>query len=120
MFIKDFNKCQEIIAGDNTILREILSPYKDGINIRYSIAHAKVKPGETTFAHKLKSSEVYFILQGEGIMRIDDEKEQVFTGYAIYISPNSTQQITNTGQDELIFLCIVDPPWKAEDEEVLE
>jgi mannose-6-phosphate isomerase-like protein (cupin superfamily) len=66
MFIKDMKKCEEIIAGDNTILRELLSPLMDEVNIRYSLAHAKVKPGEITYAHRLKSSEIYNILEGEG------------------------------------------------------
>ena len=54
MFTKDMKKCEEIIAGDNMILGELLSPLKDEVNIRYSLAHAKVKPGEITYAHRLK------------------------------------------------------------------
>jgi len=78
VFIKDLKKCEEIIAGDNSILRELLNPLKEEIGIRYSLAYAKVKPGETTYAHKLKNSEVYYILEGEGEMYIGDEKEKVF------------------------------------------
>jgi mannose-6-phosphate isomerase-like protein (cupin superfamily) len=83
MFIKDIKKCEEIIAGDNTILRELLSPLKEEVSIRFSLAHAEVKPGE------------------------------------IYIPPNSIQRIKNTGMNDLIFLCIVDPAWKSEDEELV-
>lgn len=111
---------EEIIAGDNTILRELLSPLKDEVRIRYSLAHAKVKPGEITYAHRLKSSEIYYILEGEGEMYIDNEKEKVFAGQVIYIPPNSIQRIKNTGMNDLIFLCIVDPAWKSEDEELVE
>lgn len=120
MFIKDLKKCKEIIAGDNTTLRELLNPVKDDVSARYSLAHAKVKPGETSYAHRLKSSEVYYILQGEGEMDIDDEKEKVSVGQVVYIPPNSVQKIKNTGKNDLAFLCIVDPAWKPEDEEVLK
>jgi mannose-6-phosphate isomerase-like protein (cupin superfamily) len=120
MFIKDMKNREEIIAGDNTILRELLSPLKDEVRIRYSLAHAKVKPGEITYAHRLKSSEIYYILEGEGEMYIDNEKEKVFAGQVIYIPPNSIQRIKNTGMNDLIFLCIVDPAWKSEDEELVE
>jgi mannose-6-phosphate isomerase-like protein (cupin superfamily) len=120
MFIKDLKKCEEIIAGDNTILRELLSPLKEEVSIRYSLAHAKVKPGEITYAHRLKNSEIYYILEGEGEMYIDNEKEKVFAGQVIYIPPNSIQRIKNTGMNDLIFLCIVDPAWKSEDEELVE
>lgn len=120
MFIKDLKNCQEIIAGDNSILRELLNPLKEDIRANYSLAHAKVKSGEITLAHKLKSSEVYYILQGEGEMYIDDEKENVSFGQAIHIPPNAVQKIKNLGKDDLEFLCIVDPAWRTEDEEVVE
>ena len=120
MLIKDLKKCKEIIAGDNTTLRELLSPLNEAVTSRYSLAHATVKPGEITHAHRLKSSEAYYILQGEGEMYIDDEKEKVLPGQVIYIPPNSVQRIKNIGACELVFLCIVDPAWSAEDEEIEE
>lgn len=120
MFKKDLKECEEIIAGDNTILKELLNPLKEDISIRYSLAHARLKPGQVSLAHRLKSSEVYYILEGQGEMYIDDEKENVSKGQAIYIPPNGVQRIKNTGTVDLTFLCIVDPAWKPEDEEVLE
>lgn len=120
MFIKDLKKCEEIIAGDNITLRELLNPLKEDIITRYSLAHAKVKPGQITYAHRLKSSEVYYTLEGEGEIYIDNEKEKVFAGQIIYIPPNSVQRIKNTSMNDLVFLCIVDPAWKPEDEELVE
>ena len=40
-------------------------------------------------------------------------------GQAVYIPPHALQFIENTGPVDLEFLCIVDPPWRQEDEEVL-
>ena len=120
MYIKDIKKCEEITAEDNTVLRELLNPLREDVKIRYSLAHAVVKPGEITYKHKLKNSEVYYILEGKGLMHIDDETEKVQTGQAVYIHPDSVQFIQNTGQSDLSFLCIVDPAWKAEDEEILD
>ena len=120
MYIKELKKCKEITAGDNSTLRELLNPLKENLKIGYSLAHAIVKPGGITLAHSLKSTEVYYILEGEGEMYIDDEKEKVSAGQAIYIPPNSVQRIKNIGRSDLVFLCIVDPAWRAEDEEVIE
>lgn len=119
MLIIDLQDCQEIIAGDYTILRELLHPSKEGVKIRYSLAHAMLKPAETSRPHKLNTSEVYYILEGEGVMHIDDESARVKPGQAIYIPPDSRQFIENTGSSELKFLCIVDPAWQRENEEVL-
>ncbi|MCX9083313.1 MAG: cupin domain-containing protein [Candidatus Methanoperedens sp.] len=75
--------------------------------------------GQTSIAHKLKTSEVYYILEGEGVMHIDGEIMRVHNGHAIYIPPNSKQFFQNTGQKDLVFLCIVDPAWKKEDELII-
>ena len=118
MFIKDLKSCTEFIAGDNTILREILHPDKMDIELRYSLAHAVIKPGNGSYLHALKTSEVYYILEGEGEMFIEDETEKVYPGHTIYIPPNAKQYIHNSGNTDLVFLCIVDPAWRVEDEEV--
>jgi len=119
MYIKDLNECQQFVAGDGSLLRELLNPLKDGLNIRFSLAHAVVRPGQTTRAHRLKSAEVYYIIEGAGQMRIDDETEAVCAGQVIYIPAGAVQSIGNTGEGHLLFLCIVDPAWKGEDEEVV-
>lgn len=119
MFIKDLQDCDEFIAGDNTILRELLHPDKAPLDLRYSLAHAIVKPGDTSQPHRLKTSEVYYILEGEGRMTINSETADVGPGQAIYIPPMATQYIQNTGSIDLKFICIVDPAWRVEDEEVL-
>ncbi len=119
MFIKDLNDCEEFMAGDNSILRELLHPDKADLAINYSLAHATIKPGRTSRPHKLKTSEVYYILEGEGIMHINEKSSKVHPGAAIYIPPGSRQYIHNSGKTDLVFLCIVDPAWRREDEEIM-
>ena len=119
MLIINLKDCAEFIAGDNTILRELLHPDKADIDLRYSLAHAVLKPGKTSQPHMLKTSEVYYILEGEGEMSIDNETSKAIPGQAIYIPPNSKQFIKNTGNNDLVFLCIVDPAWQKSDEIVL-
>lgn len=119
MFIKKLNDCEEFIAADGSILRELLHPDKMDLQLRYSLAHAKVRPGETTKPHRLRTSEVYYILEGKGEMHINDETAAVRPGDAIYIPPHARQFISNTGSADLLFVCLVDPAWRKEDEEVL-
>ena len=52
-------------------------------------------------------------------MHIDQEIFEVGPECAICIPPNAVQYIENTGNSDLKFLCIVDPAWRQEDEEVL-
>ena len=118
MVVKDLKDCKEFIAGDNTVLRQLLHPDKAALDIRYSLAYAVLHPGKASQTHRLKTSEVYYVLEGEGIMHINDESEKVHAGQVIYIPPHAKQFIQNTGKLDLKFLCIVDPAWRPEDEEV--
>jgi len=120
MLIKKIENCEEFVAGDHTILRELLHPNKEDLKLRYSLAHATLKPNHKSTLHRLKTSEVYYILEGEGLMHINDEAKKVSAGNLIYIPPNSAQYIENTESTNLKFLCIVDPAWRIEDETVLK
>jgi mannose-6-phosphate isomerase-like protein (cupin superfamily) len=119
MFIRRLQDCPEFIAGDNSILRELLHPDKADLELRYSLAHAIVRPSQTTLPHRLRTSEVYYILSGEGEMHINEETAAVRPGDAVYINPHTTQFIHNPGSSDLVFICIVDPAWRKEDEEVV-
>ncbi len=121
--MKDLKKLQDINAiegNEGTKIRQIFHPHNTLSGIRYSISHSIVAPGKKSKIHKMKSSEVYYILEGYGILQIDDETYNVSKDQAIYIPPHSKQRIENTGKEELKFLCIVDPAWTNEDEEILE
>ena len=119
MLIRRLSECEEFTAGDGSLLRELLHPDKSDVAIRYSLAHAKVGSGERTKPHRLMTAEVYYILSGRGRMHIDAESHDVDAGCAAYIPPGAAQCIENTGRNDLVFLCIVDPAWRQEDEEVL-
>jgi mannose-6-phosphate isomerase-like protein (cupin superfamily) len=120
MFLKCLKDCREFTAGDGSILRELLHPEKADLQIRYSLAYAKVTKGKKTKPHKLKSCEVYYITAGSGLMHIDEKAFEVGPEIAIYIPPGARQYIENTGKSDLNFLCIVDPAWRQEDEEIFE
>lgn len=87
MLVQKLKDCPEFTAGDGSLLRELLHPDKQAIAVRYSLAHAVVPVGQTSLPHALTTSEVYYILQGQGEMQIDDETARVEPGDAIYIPP---------------------------------
>jgi len=119
MLIKRLKDCKEITAGDRTRLRELLHPARHAVALRYSLAVAWLALGARSRVHRLKTAEVYYIVRGTGGMHIDEEAAEVTTGDAVYIPPGSVQWLENTGEEEIEFLCIVDPAWRPEDEQVL-
>lgn len=119
MFVRGLKDCPEFISGDRVILRELLHRDKGDFTFRYSLAHAKLPKGKTSMPHRLKASEVYYIIKGKGLMHIDQDSRRVGAGDAIYIPAHSKQYLKNTGKTTIEFLCIVDPAWTKEDEEIL-
>ncbi|HIK57456.1 MAG TPA: cupin domain-containing protein [Synechococcales cyanobacterium M55_K2018_004] len=118
MLVRKLSECEEFVAGDHTLLRELLHPDKQAIALRYSLAHAILPVGQTSTPHSLKTSEVYYILSGVGEMHINDEIQRIEPGDAVYIPPNAVQFLKNIGDEAIVFLCIVDPAWRKEDETV--
>jgi mannose-6-phosphate isomerase-like protein (cupin superfamily) len=116
--IRNLRECEEFVAGDGTLLRELLHPDKHGEGYRYSLAEARLAPGMVSAPHRLSASEVYYITAGRGRMHIDGEEREVAAGDAILIPPEARQYIESLGPDELVFLCIVDPAWTPEAETV--
>jgi mannose-6-phosphate isomerase-like protein (cupin superfamily) len=119
VLVRSILDCPEFLAGDSTRLRELLHPDKAPLALRYSLAHATLRPGETSLRHRLTVSEVYYIIEGEGDMHIEEETRRVRPGDAVYIPPHALQCITAIGPGELRFICIVDPAWRPELEAVL-
>jgi len=121
MLVKYLRDCTEITASDGTTLRELLHSKNDGIDLGYSIAHATLRPGGVSRRHTLKtSSELYYVIGGRGIVHVGRESKEVRSGCAVYIPAGTVQFVENIGCDTLEFLCIVSPPWRAEDEEVIK
>lgn len=123
MFITSIDKTQPIISGDGTNLYELLHPIhsKQSYEIPYSIAYAILEKDQVSTPHRLKeSTEVYIIIEGIGKVVLDKEERTVKKGDIIVIPPGTIQSIQNIGPTTLSFLCIVNPPWTKDDEEILE
>ena len=54
------------------------------------------------------------------MMHIDDETSMVYPGQSVFIPANSRQFIENRGEGDLVFLCIVNPAWRSEDEIIID
>ena len=119
MLTKDIAHLTPVPVADCSRLREILHPERDPVDIRYSLAHAVIRGGQVSLRHRLTSVEVYYFLTGTGVMYVGEESTAVGPGQTVVIPAGATQWVRNTGNDDLEFLCIVDPAWQEEDDEVL-
>lgn len=120
MLVSRHADCPEFLAGDHTHLRELLHPDKSGARVGYSLAYGYLEPGRQSLLHRLRSSEVYYVLSGEGVFTVGERSVAVSRGDVVYVPPGESQTVLNQGAERLEFLCLVDPAWKPDDEDVLE
>ncbi len=86
-----------------------------------SLAEAALPPGGATKGHyHVKAEEIYYILQGQALMRLDGKERPVREGDAIAIAPGQKHKICNTGFVPLVFLCCCAPAYEHEDTILLE
>jgi len=107
-------------GNEGTKIKQYFGAHHAQNETRFSLAECTIKPGKRSLRHKLRSSETYYILEGLGILRVNDESCNVKKDDSVIVPPMSEQSIENNGKENLRFLCIVDPAWKKEDEIVLE
>ena len=120
MSLRRNSEIDSIQGDEGTKIKQYFHPHNTLNGINYSIAQFTLGPGKKSKLHKISSSEIYYILEGSGNIKIDEETHQLEKDDSAYVPPNSKQFIENTGSIDLKFLCIVEPAWKAEDEILLE
>ena len=94
---------------------------KDGSLIRelqhtqaQSLAEAKLEPGQVTERHYHRDSEeIYFLLEGTGVLELDGQLRDVQPGDAVLIPPGTWHQIR--ALEPLRFLCCCSPAYSHSD-----
>lgn len=81
-----------------------------------SLAHATLEVGKSTTRHfHPLAEEVYFVLSGRGLMEVDGETAELHPGDSVAIPSGAKHQISNSGDEELRFLCCCAPAYTHED-----
>lgn len=64
------------------------------------------KDGYTPF-HKHPHEHETYILEGEGVMVTEDGEKHISKGSFVFVKPYEKHQFKNTGDSELVFLCMI-------------
>ncbi|HTX43494.1 MAG TPA: cupin domain-containing protein [Methanocella sp.] len=103
------------MTKDGSRIWELFHPDSSPIK-GLSVAEALVGPGRETEAHVHHASqEIYYILEGSGVMRLGKDAMPVTPGDAILILPGMPHSVKNTGAGALRIVCICHPPYSHGD-----
>ena len=115
MDVKNIGRVRAFTTKDGSEIRELLAAGNSCIR-NQTLAEARLPVGgATTPHHHVKTEEIYYLLSGQGLMRVEVESRPVGPGDAIAIPPGASHQITNTGAVVLKFLCCCAPGYEHED-----
>lgn len=107
--------CPPFTTADGSTIREVFNPRNSAL-LNGSLAHATLEAGQKTARHfHPKAEEIYFVLQGRGLMEVDGQRCEVGVGEAVAIPSGAKHQIEATGGEKLEFLCCCAPAYSHED-----
>src|SRR5947207_1241883 len=120
MDIKNLNEVPSFITVDGSEIRELLAHRNSAIR-NQSLAEARLPAGASTQEHyHPRAEEIYYIMQGRGRIRIENETREIKSGDAIAIPPGRKHKLWNIGGDTLHLLCCCAPGYEHSDTVITE
>lgn len=100
-------------AEDRAVARELVSPRNSSAE-RLSIAEIIVPVGVTVTPHHHMMEEIYHIVDGEGVVMVEDATRRVGPGDTVVIAPHEWHNIHNDGEIDIRMLVTCAPAWAPE------
>ncbi len=95
------------------VLEKLSIPEETDISIGYVV----IPPGNGLPPHYLLGSdEVDYIISGEGVITIDGQEHELSSGQAVLTPAGSVQSFVNTDDSNLVYLTIVQPYYRYEND----
>ena len=73
------------------------------------LAVATLAPGKKIESHVDPMEEIYFVVNGTGEMKVDNESKQVGPGDATWIPTGSSHSLLNNGEEDCTILVVASP-----------
>ena len=115
MDVRNLADVPAFTTKDGSEIRELLAHRNSCIRLQ-SLAEARLPPGARTQPHyHPRTEEIYYVLRGQGRMKLEESEREVGPGDAIAIPPGARHTISALGTEPLVFLCCCAPPYEHED-----
>jgi mannose-6-phosphate isomerase-like protein (cupin superfamily) len=115
----EYKNIARYTTKDGSIIRELCHPDHCG-NKNQSLAEAVVPAGFKALLHRHnRSEEIYHIIEGAGLMNVDEKQFEVTVGDTVCILPGEAHSVKNNGDVPLKILCCCSPPYSHEDTDII-
>lgn len=103
--------------GVGGLCKRMVHPLINGSkNLGITVAY--INPGEELPFHSHDNEEAYFVIQGNGLMKLGsypDEDIQLEKNMSVFMPEGELHYTKNTGNEPLVLLCALSPPPVAMD-----
>jgi len=115
MHIQNREQIQPLAGDDGSIIHELASPLNSPIT-RHSLAEIRHPPGTSSREHyHTKAEEVYYVLAGQGEIRVDGETQPLRPGDIVTIIPGQRHKVWQRGDGVLTLLVTCIPPYSVDE-----
>lgn len=115
MHIRTRTEAEPFTTADGSTIRSLLDRTNAPV-ANQSLAEAIIPAGEATVRHHHRvAEEIYYLLDGTGVMELDETVRRVGPGDAVLIPPGAWHQIRADADAPLRLLCACSPPYDHAD-----
>ncbi len=104
--IRDVVKEPIDAKGAKGVVKQVMLGPEDGTP-NFTMRRFTVEPGGYTFYHTHNFEHEVYVLAGKGVARSDSGETEIIADTVVLVKPNDVHQFVNTGEESLIFLCII-------------
>ncbi|HSJ52924.1 MAG TPA: cupin domain-containing protein [Anaerolineae bacterium] len=111
---------QPILADDGSLIRELAAPGNAPL-AAHSVAEIRHPVGTASREHYHGvAEEVYYVLEGEGEVRVDGQSQAIGPGDVVAISPGQRHKVAQRGDKDLVLLVTCVPAYSPAEVVFLE
>ena len=109
------DRIEPFVGDDRSIIRELASPTNSGLT-RHSLAEIRHPPGTASQEHfHTEAEEVYFVIEGQGGIRVDGETRSIGPGDVVVITPGERHKVWQEGEGDLVLLVSCVPAYTVDE-----
>ena len=118
MIVVNRNLASVIHTAHASEIRPLIDRTTSGIT-QCSLAEEVLPPGcSVTPHHHREIEEIYYIVEGRGLMTVGNEVREVVAGDAVYVPRGHRHTLENNGTDWIKLILVCGPAFFAEDEKL--